>query len=89
VGSSVSRLPRNALSLQAKGQMTYLFRRPSPGEVVGTTQHKRVLSRRHGLAYARDPLGTTRRNARRRVLRRFGYFSFGMRLARFLLRMGR
>lgn len=67
--------------------MTYLFRRPSLGELVGTTQAKRRVTRRYHLR-ALDPQYQVEL-AGRRAKRRLGYYSFGARLFRFALRMTR
>jgi len=66
--------------------MTYIFRRPSLGEILGTTQAKRRVSRRYGLATIRDPR-TPVRNAQRRLKRRVGYYSGPAKLARLVLRI--
>jgi hypothetical protein len=47
------------------------YRRPSVGELLGTTQAKRRLSRRLGLAVSREP-GTPIKNWQRRAKRRVG-----------------
>lgn len=66
--------------------MTYLFRRPSVGEILGTTQAKRRISRKYHLRTISDPMSVVD-NAERRVKYRAGYYSFPLRLARFVLRM--
>ena len=50
------------------------YRRPSVGEILGTTQAKRQVSRRLGLRFWRDP-STPIRNLQRRAKRRAGYYS--------------
>jgi hypothetical protein len=67
--------------------MPYLFRRPSPGELVGTTQAKRRITRRYHLR-ALDPQYQVQL-AKRRAKRQLGYYSFGARLFRLALRMTR
>jgi hypothetical protein len=57
------------------------YRRPSLGEIFGTTQAKRRLSRRFGLATLRDP-STPLKNMQRRAKRRIGYYSEPAKLAR-------
>ena len=50
------------------------YRRPSTGELLGTTQAKRSISRRYHLASFRDPMVGVR-NMQRRAKRRVGYYS--------------
>jgi hypothetical protein len=57
------------------------YRRPSIGELLGTTQAKRRISRRFGLATLRDPT-TPVKNLERRTKRRVGYYSEPAKLAR-------
>jgi hypothetical protein len=66
----------------------YLFRKPSVGEALGSTQAKRRISRRYHLRALSDPRYPLK-NAQRRMKRRAGYYGFWMRLFRFALRMGR
>lgn len=67
--------------------MTYLFRSPSVGEIVGTTQAKRRISRRAHV-HALDPF-YQRELVERRIKRHLGYYSFPFRLLRFALRLAR
>jgi hypothetical protein len=62
------------------------YRRPSVGELTGTTQAKRAISRRYHLRALSDPLYPVK-NAERRVKRRIGYYSEPMKLLRFALRV--
>jgi hypothetical protein len=57
------------------------YRRPSVGELIGTTQAKRQISRRWGLATLRDPT-TPIKNLQRRAKRRVGYYSEPVKFAR-------
>ena len=50
------------------------YRRPGWGEIIGTTQAKRRVSRKLGLATIRDPT-TPIKNLQRRAKRRAGYYS--------------
>jgi hypothetical protein len=62
----------------------YIFRRPSVGEVIGTTQTKRRLSRKYH-RHALD-LVYQREQAERRLKRRAGYYSWPMKLLRAFMR---
>lgn len=64
------------------------YRKPSLGEIAGTTQAKRRWSRKYHQRLVRDPLSPLK-NARRRALRRAGYYSSGARFMRALLRLFR
>lgn len=66
--------------------MVYLYRRPSLGEIIGTTQAKRRVSRRYHLRALTDPAYPVK-NAERRMKRRAGYYSWPMMLLRFMLRV--
>lgn len=57
------------------------YRRPSLGELLGTTQAKRRISRKYGLATLRNPT-TPIKNLQRRAKRRVGYYSEPAKLAR-------
>jgi hypothetical protein len=61
---------------------------PSLGELLGTTQVKRRVSRKYRLRAATDPTYPVK-NAERRAKRRVGYYSAGAKFARFLLRLFR
>jgi hypothetical protein len=62
------------------------YRRPSLGELLGTTQAKRRVSRKYGLRRLTDPLSPLK-NAERRAKNRVGYYSEPAKLARFLFRL--
>ncbi len=62
------------------------YRKPSVGELLGTTQFKRKVSRKYGIAKLRHPIKTPVTNLKRRGLRRIGYYSGWMKLFRFLRR---
>ena len=51
------------------------YRKPSVGEIIGTTQLKRKVSRKIGLAKMRHPVKTRVTNAKRRAKYRVGYYS--------------
>jgi hypothetical protein len=57
------------------------YRRPSTGELFGTTQAKRRISRRYHLAFFRDPT-VGFKNMQRRAKRSVGYYSEPAKLAR-------
>ena len=57
------------------------YRKPSLGSLLGVTQAKRKISRDLGLATLRDPT-TPIKNAERRLLRKAGYYSEPMKMAR-------
>jgi hypothetical protein len=59
------------------------YRRPSLGEILGTTQAKRRISRKLGLATLRDP-STPIKNVGRRAKRRAGYYSEPAKMVRHL-----
>jgi hypothetical protein len=62
-------------------------RRPSLGELLGTSQAERQVSRKHHLRIVRDPMSPLK-NAERRAKRRAGYYYSGpMQFARFLRRL--
>jgi hypothetical protein len=61
------------------------YRAPSEGEILGTTQAKRRISRQYHLATLRDPT-TPLKNAERRAKRRVGWYSEPAKFARWLLR---
>jgi hypothetical protein len=61
------------------------FRRPSWKTLVGLTQAQRTLKRESGWYTLTKPFRTPY-NVERGVKRRVGYYSFPMRLARWLLR---
>src|SRR5690349_13788035 len=56
------------------------YRRPSLGELLGTTQAKRRISRKYGLATLRNP-ATPIKNLQRRAKRSVGYYSEPAKLA--------
>lgn len=62
------------------------YRRPSLGEILGTTQAKRRVSRKYHLATLRDPM-TPVKNMERRAKRSVGYYSGPMKALRFVLRL--
>jgi hypothetical protein len=62
------------------------YRKPSIGELVGTTQAKRRVSRKYKVRRVRDPLSPLK-NAERRAKRRAGYYSAPSSALRFLARL--
>lgn len=62
------------------------YRRPSLGELLGSSQAKRQVSRKLHLRTLRDPSAPLR-NAERTVKRRAGYYSGPLMFARFLRRL--
>jgi hypothetical protein len=61
-------------------------RKPSLGELLGTTQAKRRVSRKYKVRRITDPLSPLK-NAERRAKRRAGYYSGPAKFARFLFRL--
>ncbi len=64
------------------------YRRPGLGTILGTMQAKRHISRHYKLAYWQHPIQTPVNNAKRRVLRKAGYYSDPMKFLRWMLRLG-
>lgn len=62
------------------------YRQPSIGELFGTTQAKRRISRKYHLRTLRDPEAPLE-NLERRGKRRVGYYSEPMKALRFLARI--
>ena len=60
--------------------------RPSLGELLGISQAKRQVSRKHRLRIVRDPSAPLK-NAERRAKRRVGYYRGPAKLGQFLRRL--
>jgi hypothetical protein len=67
----------------ARSQRIFRYRKPSINQLLGVTQAKRKISRQLGLAALRDPT-TPIKNMERRALRKTGYYSEPIKLARAL-----
>ena len=61
-------------------------RKPSLGELLGSSQAERQVSRKHKLCIVHDPLPPLK-DAERQAERRTGYYTAPMKLARFLGRL--
>jgi hypothetical protein len=61
-------------------------RKPSLGELLGSSQAKRQVSRKHKLRIVHDPMPPLK-NAERQAERRAGYYTAPMKLARLLGRL--
>ncbi len=64
-----------------RGFNLFRYRKPSLGEIIGTTAAERRISRELGLANLRDPLNPIK-NMERRAKSRVGYYSEPIKLAR-------
>lgn len=64
----------------------FRYRRPSVKTMLGVTRAKKRLNRQLGITAARRPFRAPG-NAKRRMLRRAGYYSGPMKFLRFLGRM--
>lgn len=73
---------------EGKRMRLFRYRRPSVKTMLGVTRAKKRFNKAIGLTAVRRPLRAPG-NAKRRMLRKMGYYSEPMKFLRFLKRLGR